>query len=249
VAKSSAKKTGKTGLPGVPLDHFEAGVRALVELRDRGKFLVFLARMRSAQLIGSRADFLEELTLKLGAETVEPKDSEEVLEEIRNCLSARISFGSSEQVVRFLLQSAYAIEVKELESPAKEQFRKQLEKKVSFVEQQLHTPALLRRDERFSGTTAGCLEDLEYELVQERGTAAQDEPFREPFLRLRVRYSKGTEAAARFLGLGFFSGFPFSASESSFELECDESDIDLMMIRLATAKQRLARARDSNSEI
>ncbi len=224
-------------------------MRALVELRDRGKFLVFLARRRSVQIIGPAAEFIQELSVGSDGTKLEPKDSREVLEEIRRHLALRVDAGNAKRVVDIFVQSVYADEFRKLDDKSKQQFREQLERKTAIIEQQLHSPELQTRDERFGSTTAACLEDLEFELVEERTTGAQDEPVRDPFLRLRIRYSEGTEQSPRGFGLrGFLSVFPFGGKEHSFELECDESDIDLLMVRLAAAKQRLLTARENNTE-
>ena len=139
-------------------------------------------------------------------------------------------------------------EVEKLSAGEKKRFREHLKRKATLVEEELYTLALSKREERFGSTTAACMEDLEFELVAERSTTSQDEPFQDPFLRLRLRYSKGTEPAREFGFFSFLASNPFLMTElHSFELECDESDIDLLMLRLAAAKQRLLAARDKNT--
>ncbi|MBL8853310.1 MAG: hypothetical protein JNK57_04985 [Planctomycetaceae bacterium] len=234
-------------LPGVPFERFEAGVRALVELRDRGKFLVFLARRRSAQLIGPSEEFIQRLSAELNLLTLEASDASEVFEEIRQFLSSRIGM-HSDRVVSFLLNSVYDDKDGKLSAGDKQRLRETLKKKVALVEQELYTPSLQTREQRFGSTTAACLEDLEFELLSERSSASQKDPFRDPFLRLRLRYSKGTEDVQKFGFLNFWGPNPFATSElHSFEFECDESDIDLLMLRLTAAKRRLLASREEKS--
>lgn len=253
MAKTSGKKAEKKELPGVPIERFEAGVRALVELRDRGKFLIFLARRQSVQLIGRESDFSEALSGKLSVAKLDEGDSRGILREIRRFLSIRTQMPNAEHTSQFLTRGVFDDGIENLAESAKTRFREQLAKKIALVEDELYTPSLRTREERFESTTAACLEDLEFELVEERSTTDPDKRFEDPFLRIRLRYSKGTESKRllRFFGLmeGVSGGNPFGPTELySFELECDESDIDLMMLRLAAAKQRLLNAREGKTE-
>ena len=249
MAKTSRRKTEKKELPGVPLEWFEAGVRALVDLRDRGKFLVFLSSRRSAQLVGPRTEFFEEFSRQLDGAKRERQESEQVLNEIGRYLSLRFALGDCDRVVHFHVHSLYDDEFKELEESGKKRFQEQLEKKASLVEERLQTLALELRGKRLETTTIACLEDMEFELVEGRATSTQEEMFDDPFLRLRLRYSKGTDQVPRQFGMfaGMFAGFRLSGAEHSFEIECDESDIDLLMLRLAEAKRRLLAARESDA--
>jgi hypothetical protein len=253
VAKTSDKKTDKVDLPGVPLERFDAGVRALAELRDRGKFLIFLGRKRSAQFIGDVDVFRAELSSKQQGEQLSLEETQEILDEVRRHLSARVNMGSNEAVVTMFTRMISSDRLKDLKGAAKEQFQEQVEKKAALVEEQLFTETLRTRSLRFNSATAACLEELDFEIVEERLAPSRNERVNVPFVRLKVRYSKGTEAQSGMLGF-FFEDIPLSFPSlagglDSFELECDESDIDLLMLRLDAAKRRLLKTGDDHSEV
>lgn len=248
--KTAAKGKASTELPGVSLERFEAGTGAVAAMRDRGKMLVFLGYRRSVHLIGDKIDFIEEFNQQLDKPVeLTPDEADEVLGEIRQFLAGRITTGDSETVVKHLLRAYYDDEVKKLDSDAKKQFEQLLEKKAELVEEHLLTASLQTRNERLKQSAASLLEDIEFELVQERTTSASDKPFEEPFLRLCLRYSDGTDPSLA-IGFPWFFANTFSfGKEHCFELECDETDIDLLMLRLTTAKARLLEAREMKSDV
>ncbi|NLF71132.1 MAG: hypothetical protein GX575_19040 [Candidatus Anammoximicrobium sp.] len=252
MAKTSDKKADKVELPEVPLEQFEAGVRALAELRDRGKFLIFLGRKRSAQFVGDVEVFRAELSSRQQGQELSPEETKEVLDEIRRHLSARVNMGSSEAVVTMFTRMISGDRLKDLKGAAKEQFREQVEKKAALVAEQLFTEALRTRSLRLNSATAACLEELDFEIVEERLASSRNERVDTPFVRLKIRYSKGTEAQTAFLRIFFGEDIPLPFPQSgleSFELECDESDIDLLMLRLDAAKKRLLTTHDNESEV
>jgi hypothetical protein len=236
------------GLPGVSLDVFQAGVRALAELRDSGKYLVFLGRQSSVKLVGKAQDFQEALGERLQRAITED-EVKRALTDIRNfCMLASYS-RAPDQSVRFLEHNIYDDEFKALATEGKESFRQVLKEKVASVSEHLLTVAMEERGKRMETATGPCVEDLDVEVVRERHDDFRGASVMEPFLRLRLRYSEGTNAGFPFFMVGGprWGGVgPFSLP--SFEFECDESDIDLLIIRLAAAKRLLLRSEQAEAE-
>ena len=89
------------------------------------------------------------------------------------------------------------------------------------------------------------MEDLDVEVVSEREDRLEDSHVTDPFLRLRLRYSEGGCLPFRLFRFSFGPRAAF-AETKSFDFECDETDIDLLLLRLKAAKELLLRktARD-----
>lgn len=236
-------------LPGVPLDVFEAAVQALVELRDSGRYMVFLGRQTSVKFIGELRDVRDTLGKRLEREVSED-EAKEALVEIRNFCKATAFFETPKRTLHFLEIQIYEDDLRQLDDPAKKAFRGLLEAKIGLVSQHLYTDAIRERSRRMESATGPCLEELDVEVVEERHDDFRGRKVGERFLRLRLRYSEGSL-------LGSSSWFLFSVmpwggvgphSAASFELECDESDIDLLIFRLTAAKRLLLRSKKEPEE-
>lgn len=229
-------------LPGLSLDDFSAAVRALVELRDTGKFLVFLGRRALFRIVGSTDDFRSRLAEYRKGE-VKLQDAEKAIREIRNYCNMWRTFQDEKQIVSFLQSNVFSGAVGKLKGDAKKEFRQQQEEKIRLVSHQLFTDAMRQRLARLETATSACVEDLDAEVVRQRSDDLRGQKIPEPFLRLRLRYSVEDECVA----FPWMWSFPWNASVPagirSFELECDESDIDLLMTRLTEAKKVLLETR------
>jgi hypothetical protein len=224
----------------VPLEQFEAGVHALTKLRDEGKYLIFLSRAGSVRFLGEHKAFSDALAASLKREVVGAEDAQKVLQDVRTVLQHSCRFRSPQRAAAFLQDAEYNGVMKRLATPErKEQFRGLLVRKVNLVFDSLFKGALAQRAERLTTAVAPCVEDLDVEVVSERRDEFHDENICAPFLRIRLRYSQPADSSFPFV---VFAP-PFEPSSlKSFEIECDESDLDLLLRRLLTAKEMLLRA-------
>ncbi|HUT95281.1 MAG TPA: hypothetical protein VMY37_37855 [Thermoguttaceae bacterium] len=235
-------------LPGLPLDVFEAAVHALVELRDSGKYMVFFGRQTSVKFIGELQDVRDTLGKRLERE-VSGDEAKDALVEIRNFCKAAAFFETSERTLRFVEHQIYDDEFERLDEPVRKEFRDLLQAKIALVSEHLYTDAIKQRSRRMESATGPCLEELDVEVVEERHDDFRGRKVGERFLRLRLRYSEGSLLGSSWF---LFSVMPWGGvgpqSAASFELECDESDIDLLIFRLTAAKRLLLRSKKEPEE-
>lgn len=234
-------------LPGIRLEPFRAGVEALVALRDAGKFLVFLTGSDRVKLVGEREEFRAALSNQLKGVAVSDDECGDILGEIRNFLNLWATVKSIEGMVKALMGGPYEQAVNKLEEGERAGLREELESEIRLVDKELFTDALKRRVRRMRTATVACLEDLDVEVVRERRDEASSGTIDDPFLRLRIRYSKAMDRGWRFIPSGWTLGLA-PGPVDSLELECDETDIDLLIRRLLAAKQRLLVPADKSRE-
>lgn len=111
--------------------------------------------------------------------------------------------------------------------------------KLECVDRYLLDDALRERIQRLATATGSCLEDLDLEILTSRNDEVIEREIRRPFARIRIRYSKLDDFVWPFFSPQFNI---FGKSVPGFEIECDKSDIDLMIRRLRAAKERLVEA-------
>ncbi len=238
----------KVNLPGTSTERFEAAVRALIELRDNGRCLIFLGRRRGPRFVVDLALVRDTLTDKLSGPALTANEAEEILDEVSRYLAVLIQTGSAQQTVRFFTSGPFRS--KEVGEADMEQFRQQVEAKVAVVQEEMYTETIAARWQRLGSMTAFALEDVDFEVVGERVAASENKSVTEPFLRVKIRHAKETEQGSLPMMLLFLEGELLRGSGlDSFELECDESDIDLLMLRLAAAKKHLSAARESRADV
>lgn len=235
-AKMTKEHAKEKSLPGLPLDQFEAAVDTLVALRDEGKLLVFLPRRNWLKFVLRPGEFEAAFKGRLGEKEQAEKVSRQALRETRDILGALLRFPSDNLVLRFLRDFVFD-EVEGDDKRANQALDDLLRAKMAAVKKRLLTDAQRRRSTRIGTATGACLEELDFEVVKERRDELADSTLETPFLRLRFRYSQAREDL-------FPLFFPSHASfgleaVDAFELECDETDIDLMIRRLMDAKGRL----------
>jgi hypothetical protein len=227
-----------TSLPGVPLADFEAAIRVLKTLSDGGKYTIMLARTGAVRLVGAAEDFRQAFATEVNRDTAVSSVGK-VLSEIRNFCQLRAFFAESSVAMNFLKENIYDDAFKELTAPLATAFEDCLAKKLELAISLLPT-AYKQRQRRLLTATVACLEDVDAELVEKRHDDYQDIKVDQPFLRLRFRYV-GANDELPCLMHGPWGGARSSPSKS-FELECDEMDIDVLMFRLAEAKKMLVSA-------
>lgn len=231
---------------GLSLELFEAAVKALVELRDSGKYMVFLGRQTSVKFVGELQEFQRALTEGLHRE-VSPDEAKKALREVRNFHKATVHFQRASQIVEFLERNIYDEEFGALDDEEKTRLRELLSAKGRLVSEHLYTGAMKQRSQRMETATAPCVEELDVELVKDRHDELRGSNVGQPFLRVRLRYSEATVAAHPYLIFGpppWGGVGPFCLP--SFEFECDESDIDLLIFRLTAAKNLLLESGDES---
>ena len=227
---------------GLPVEQFQAAVEALTRLRDQGKILVYYSRRSSLRLIGDVEDIRIALAPGLTGNAAAVRTTE-ILAEIQTSVNHAIRFDSLETAARIIEKSHFdessprrQTKQKATDEERQEFYNLQIAKLEAAVKALV--PAEVReRIARLSTSTGPCLEDLDYELIQERRDSLRQQKVVAPFLRLRLRYSDIRQE--QYLGGILFGGFQTPSVASSFEVECDLSDIDLLIKRLSDAKQRL----------
>jgi hypothetical protein len=215
-------------------------VHSLVQLRGEGKYLVFLSRTNNVRIIGDLDAFRSLLATKLKSDSIDADTATATLSEIRQFLGYFVAFGSVDQTCDFLVRSEHEEIIKRLPPEQKRTFKDILRQKLNLVAERILKGPLTQRVERLGTAVAPCLEDLDTEVIAERQDEFRDERISSPFLRLRIRYSEAGEDWP-FL---FLRGTGRRREVKSFEIECDETDIDLLLRRLLQAKETLLRATD-----
>lgn len=238
--KKKPTKTAKPSppkCPGIPLELFRAGVEALVALRNSGDYLVFVPRPDQLKFVGNVVDLQRSLAQRLNRE-VGVADAEKVLDEVANFCGSHWLFAKVDALVEFLERSVFDDAFKSAAEDDKVSFREALKEKAKLTAEAFVSEAVRNRLRRLETATEPCLEDVDVELVTKRHDDFAGKTVDIPFLRLRFRYSDASATE-----LPFFVRFPWGHSghppAKSFELECDESDIDLLLHRLTRAKRLL----------
>ena len=226
---------------GLPYREFEATVDTLAALRGEGRDQLFLARQSSLRVIGNVDELRLTLGKKLGGETPERARAERLLEEVQTFVQVFLSCGNPEQALDVFERQIFREKFREVDkdSDTVEALRDLLKKKIQCASR-LVLPSLLERAKRLSTALGPLLEDVDIELISQRACRPAGAEITSPFLRLRFRYSVGGETQFPLFLLPWVTDAP--RNTKSFEIECDESDIDLMVRRLLEAKEILARS-------
>lgn len=234
---------------GLPVELFEAGVDALVKLRDSGKFLLFLPRRNWVRFVGEFDDFKAAFAQESEDEESADADAKSVLREIRILLGQRLKSADADldSVSSRVIQTVTHLIETGKDEGEQAKFGELLKAKLSIIEEKVMTNALRRRAIRMETAGSGCLEELDAEIVRERRDELSELVTDVPFLRLRFRYSETPLQDVLPFFFGLISPDKVEPTDS-FELECDESDIDLMIRRLVAAKQRLIDASNVTAE-
>jgi hypothetical protein len=234
--------TSDVQVPGIPFREFEGATQVLKALRDQGTYTILLNRTGMIRLVGNVQDFQRLFSEKISRDT-DTRETMKVLAEVRQFSRVVAFFDSVDGALKYLEHTTYDDEFKKLHGKEeKASFRKMLQEKLRLV-LDLLPPAFRERQKRLRTATDASLEDVDVEVIQERRDDYQAVTVDQPFLRLRVRYSDGfgPESLPWFFGpapWGNELGFPCK----TFSLECDETDIDVLLFRLREAKRLLSSA-------
>lgn len=231
-------------LPGASMDDFKTIVEELSRLQDENKFSLFQGRENSIRIVGEIDELVIALRKRPNYEKITSAKVKPIIEEIRQDIQIFLWSGTEERAVSFLAENVYSDEVEVVnDNPkAKTALISHLRSKVELVCKRLVTPPMHERAKRLSSCLGPVFEDLDIEVIQQRHSPFDGRTVISPFLRLKMRYSDKS-SAFRFLP-------PWVAPISegrAFELECDETDIDLLITRLLKAKELLKSALTSSA--
>lgn len=178
---------------------------------------------------------------KLGGEALERAHAERLLEEVRTFVQVFLACGDPEQALSVFERQVFRERFREVQkdSDTVEAFRDLLKKKIQCASR-LVVSSLVERAKRLSTALGALLEDVDTELISQRTCRPTGAEITSPFLRLRFRYSIGGETQFPLFFLTWVTDAPRNVK--SFEIECDESDIDLIVRRLIEAKEILAKS-------
>lgn len=238
---SEKEQTAET-LPGAPSEHFDLAARTLATLRDEGQFLVFVSQSKTVRFIGDFKVLCERIRSNSKAQTIPEQQCRVALDEVTKFLQLCVSTGDSEKALGYLERAEYEDYFKKNKGDKGNEFRGVLKKKLDQASDLFLKGSLTQRLKRHATAVIPCVEDLDVEVVSQRKDELKEEGIQGPFLRLRLRYSETQQ-----------DGFPWfvfgnrNSSPKSFEIECDETDIDLLLRRLLAAKETLLRV--TNEEL
>lgn len=234
---------------GIAWAEFEASVDVVDLLRQTGKFQLFLARETSIRIIGGIDEFRVFLAKKIGSETLEKTKAAECLREIQLFLQVAISTAKTPAVAanvfeRNVYDDEFAAAKEDL--ALTELYRTILKRKTELIFAKFAPSEMADRAKRLSTAIGPALEDLDIEVISRRRDLTQAIDVDAPFLRLRLRYSKPNAGNFPFAFPAWLVNAPRNIE--GFELECDETDIDLLVSRLLQAKELLRQAIDVKAE-
>lgn len=236
VSKSKSAPTGESQLPGLSLSRFKAAVDAVAELAGSPGFLLFLSHPHRVRFVDQDGAFGTAFAKKTGAEE-SAGDVREARIEVRNFLQLYVATPNTESRMRVLSGYVYNEELEGMDAAAEKRFKELLRAKLEHVAGKDFSKNLLRRSDRLETATVPCLQDLDCEVISERQDRMEDERITQPFLRLRLRYTEQQGNSFPFFLPPWGNAGP--SQTRSFELECDEDDIDLLILRLSEAKSML----------
>jgi hypothetical protein len=230
--------------PGSTVEDFETAVEVVAKLRDANKFCLFVSRNNSVRFIGDPDEFTIALTRALSAAELEKQKAERILDEIKTLVQMYLGCPTVEKAISVLESMQYGDHMKRMgdDEAAKNSFRTSLRRKIDAVAGKLVSSTISEKSRRLSTAVGPCLEELDLEIISQRKSRLDDTTISSPFLKLRLRYTEATGSP-----FPLFFAFPWSSaanSSKSFEIECDETDIDLLITRLVEAKALLNRALD-----
>ena len=230
---------------GIPLREFEAVVETIEELLRSGKYQVFLANDNVIRLIGEIDEFRVAFGKRLGGDSIDRKKAQDCMEELRTFLQVILANGKLVTAAGIFEKQVYDDDFEKIKDNPEgaNELRAIIAKKLHLTSTKFATDALRERGKRLATIIGPVLEDLDIEIVSRRKNLAQGVEIDSPFLRVHLRYSHGGK-----------TNYPFSIPPwvtdpprelNSFDLECDETDIDLLINRLLQAKELLRNAIDA----
>jgi hypothetical protein len=229
---------------GVPILDFNAAVETLATLRDQDKCQVFLGRGSSIRFIVDFDEFRVALGNQLSTPPTDAKLAKQVLEEIRLLLHVFLFTRSPVAACKILERNVFEDQFKKTKQDKESlsQLRSILSGKLERATSRLTSPSMLERADRLSATPGSTLEDVDLEIITHRANQFAETQTTVPFLRLRFRYTDGREPNFLYFP-PWVPGNP--SSPRTFDIDCDQTDLDLLVRRLKTARDMLGAAVES----
>lgn len=228
---------------GVPLSVFKTGVDAMEDLVRRDEAVVFISRPYRVRFLVDLAVWGDAFHQRLGKQLTEQPASAtlsvDVKTEILRCLQACLMWESSPALL-LEDQLTFRLALSRLPSEQKSEGMKVVEKKAAYVRDHLLTTPMRERVIRLSAAAGPCPEELDVEVVTERLNYSSDRYSPQPFIRAHLRYTQADGVDAYTLKAWGQSAFSADIIPThTLSMELDETDIDLLVERLLTAKRLL----------
>lgn len=241
--KAADQQDSLESFPGLRLPLFKQGAELLDQMITKGDYFLFVSWPSYAKLIDKPEAFAH-FKSKFGKQIGEPDVSDEkarrALNEIVDFIQFSLWTSESGDALSFLIERVFEDALKNTSEEQKAEFREELEAKLSTIDALGFAKNLPQRTQRLAVAVGPCLEDVDFDLVTERRASREDLSSVQPFIKLRIRYVAREDQLFPFSFIGSPWGRERPPSNGrSFELECDESDIDLLILRLVSAKQFL----------
>ena len=242
-----AASTEQKTLPGALIDDFKAVFEEFTRLQNENKFSLFQGRENAIRIVGEIDDLVIALRKRPGCDRFDSARVKPIIEEIRQLVQIFLWAESEERAVSMLIETVYRDEFKGVgqEPEEKKIFVQHLRNKVDLVCADLVTAPMRERAKRLSSCLGAVLEDVDVEVIQRRHSPLEEQTILSPFLRLKLRYSDRSSSVFPFRFTPPWA--PPVSGGLAFELECDETDIDLMIARLLAAKELLSSALDNSA--
>lgn len=227
-----------------PLQLFKAAVDQLSSLRPDE--FIYLSASNDITLVAVDE---EELAKRAAANLEEFVNA---INEVKKYIKALIQLNKPENVVHFLCNVVYDDYLSNCTKPEKATWKKMVNDKARYVALKIDTTALKARRSRLNTASKPSIEAIDPEVVVFRGDQIQDESIETPFLRLRLRYR--SPEALKDPRLNYLLSYawrdnPIGFGLDSFEIECDTTDIDFLVLQLLQARQLLEIINDEEESI
>lgn len=238
---SLAKKSSKPRL-SLGLERFRVALETIQELAKKDKLLPITDLGGSVRfVVDDVQEFAKEYGKKLGAKKLDDKKARDALEEVRGFFQLALFFQGENARLNVLREEVFGA-FKGLSAAQKKRENDVWREKFKLVEKHAIYRRLSEREKRLRTSIAPCVMDAVTELVQTRRVGRDDRATDLPFLRVSLSYIQRGETGFPFGYLRFhpWNDMTKAMPGKSFEFECDESDIDLLVRRLLAAKVLLA---------
>lgn len=227
---------------GIPVIDFEAASETLQELCQEGKYQIFLFRGSLIKFVGEIDEFRLRLGKKLGQDIADRKRVAGCLQELTIFLQVCIATTTQASAIRIFERQVYEDDFAKAKKDHEqtENLRHIIKQKIGVVISKLLSSALKERSKRLESVIGPILEEIDIEIISRRRSLANDVDIDTPFLRIRLLHTMGGKHEFPYLMPPWILDPP--SAQASFDLECDETDIDFLIRRLVQAKELLSKA-------
>ena len=228
----------------VSLEEFTGAVDALREMREAGELSLAISRLRGLRLILDKDSFRQKINTNRERE-VTTRHAGRLLQELgHTTLAVLVGHNLDVQLHAYNLLRGVPFEKDSDIEPATKEL---LSKKLKHVTEEFITQSLRDRVNRIEDCLSPVLEDMATELVSTRQEPEAEDLGGVPYLRITLTASQPNPGSGGLMipGPGLFFG---PSSSTTFSIECDEHDLDLIMRRLKQAKDLLRTATEESAK-